>query len=476
MPRTAVLVASVMLASHAIPAAGQDSLLTAPRVREHIHVRVEQKKLTFALDGRDNYFDLKADHTFVASEPIKLTYPRLNPLRIQLTASVKQAPDPAFATMTTLIETLVKIPGIIQPAAAGAGPRAASDVAATDVALPNCVADTAQADQYYTEYERDLFADDVSAKSIGDGWNKAVAAIDAGFRNGQDGMTSVGNGVTALQALLKAVADRLAAARTTQTGILAGLKTALCPSARRAFQDLRDNARFSTALARLASLDKTVGEVIKLLQSDYVPEEKWINRIYYIVYSPLSPTAAQMDQVQMKALAISVTTDDPSGLAVKKDEAASGSLQVRRFSRFAPEPGAGAVVAFVPQTKYSASTNAEGKQIVGVAKREDVSVEPSVMVNFVCRCAAGPFVQPMFQIGATASKDVPGILAGGGLRLFGAGKGDVAIAGGAIFAWVKELKTLKEGDPISGQKDIDADLGFDGLPEIRPYIAILIKF
>jgi hypothetical protein len=459
---------------YSVPAAGQDSLLTAPRVHEHIQVRVEDKKLTFAIDGRNNYFELKADHTFVASDPIKLTYARLNPLRIQLTASVKQAPDPAFATMTTLIETLLKIPNIIQPAAGG--PRAASAVDSTDVGVANCTKEVALADQYYREYEAQLFDDGVTPKSIGDGWNKAVAAIDTGFRNGQDGETSVGSGAAALQTLLDTVSDKLTKAKNKQADILAALKTNLCASARRQMESHRDNARFSTALARLTSLDKTLRDVIKLLQSDYIPEAKWINRIYYIVYSPLSPTSAQLEQVQVKALAISVTTDDPSGLAVKKDEAASGSLQVRRFSRFAPEPGAGAVIAFVPQVKYSATTNAEGKQIVGVAKREDVSVEPSVMVNFVCRCAAGPFVQPMFQIGATASKDLPGILVGGGLRLFGAGKGDVAIAGGAVFAWAKKLKTLHEGDPISGQKDIDADFGFKGLPETRPYIAILIKF
>jgi hypothetical protein len=429
---------------YSVPAAGQDSLLTAPRVHEHIQVRVEDKKLTFAIDGRNNYFELKADHTFVASDPIKLTYARLNPLRIQLTASVKQAPDPAFATMTTLIETLLKIPNIIQPAAGG--PRAASAVDSTDVGVANCTKEVALADQYYREYEAQLFDDGVTPKSIGDGWNKAVAAIDTGFRNGQDGETSVGSGAAALQTLLDTVSDKLTKAKNKQADILAALKTNLCASARRQMESHRDNARFSTALARLTSLDKTLRDVIKLLQSDYIPEAKWINRIYYIVYSPLSPTSAQLEQVQVKALAISVTTDDPSGLAVKKDEAASGSLQVRRFSRFAPEPGAGAVIAFVPQVKYSATTN------------------------------AGPFVQPMFQIGATASKDLPGILVGGGLRLFGAGKGDVAIAGGAVFAWAKKLKTLHEGDPISGQKDIDADFGFKGLPETRPYIAILIKF
>ena len=82
----------------------------------------------------------------------------------------------------------------------------------------------------------------------------------------------------------------------------------------------------------------------------------------------------------------------------------------------------------------------------------------------------------MVQVGASASKDLPGILVGGGLRLFGAGKGDVAIGGGWMFGWVKDLQKLKVGDVVTGTKDIEADLGYATRPKTSGYIVIQFKF
>ena len=83
----------------------------------------------------------------------------------------------------------------------------------------------------------------------------------------------------------------------------------------------------------------------------------------------------------------------------------------------------------------------------------------------------------MLQIGASTSKDLPAILTGVGLRLFGiAGKGDISIGGGAMFGWAKDLQKLKVGDVITGTKDIDADLGYAGTPHVKAYFSILYKF
>ena len=82
----------------------------------------------------------------------------------------------------------------------------------------------------------------------------------------------------------------------------------------------------------------------------------------------------------------------------------------------------------------------------------------------------------MFQIGAATSKDLPAILVGGGLRLFGLGKGDVAIGGGAMFAWFKDLQKLKVGDVVTGTTQIDTDLGYSSRPKLGGYFAIQYKF
>jgi hypothetical protein len=111
-PRLSTLIATVrpivcaipMGLSALTPAWAQSApLVNAPRVEEQIEVRVEQKKVRYALDGRNSYFDLEADHLFLASRPVKVTYPELNPLRIQISAQVSEVADPAHALVGTLL-------------------------------------------------------------------------------------------------------------------------------------------------------------------------------------------------------------------------------------------------------------------------------------------------------------------------------------------------------------------------------------
>jgi hypothetical protein len=97
------------------------------------------------------------------------------------------------------------------------------------------------------------------------------------------------------------------------------------------------------------------------------------------------------------------------------------------------------------------------------------------LVNFVCRCNTG-LLTPMLQIGAAASKTLPAILAGGGVRLFGLGKGDVGLGGGAMFAWYKDLQKLQVGQVVTGTQQIQSDLGFISAPKIGGYVAIQYKF
>src|SRR5208282_1688480 len=141
----------------------------------------------------------------------------------------------------------------------------------------------------------------------------------------------------------------------------------------------------------------------------------------------------------------------------------------------APEVGVGAVFGTVTAPVYGTAQNASGQTIVAKKPNTSLSVNPTVLVNFVCRCGTG-LLTPMAQIGAAASKTTPAILLGGGIRLFGLSKGDVALGGGAMFAWVKDLQHLKVGDVIGGTNDINSDLGFSGLPKVGGYFAIQYKF
>jgi hypothetical protein len=151
------------------------------------------------------------------------------------------------------------------------------------------------------------------------------------------------------------------------------------------------------------------------------------------------------------------------------------SFDVRRYSTYAPEIAVGAVFGSIKQPKYGTSTNSAGQTVVAKVSDTSISVNPTVLANFVCRCGAGALV-PMLQIGAATSKDLPSILVGGGFRLFGVGKGDVALGGGAMFAWFKDLQKLHIGDVVAGTQQIDSDLGFTSRPKLGGYVAIQYKF
>ena len=457
------------------------SVLEAPRVTEQIQVRVHDKSLRYALDGRDAYFGLDADHLFLSSVPVKITYPRLNPLRVQINAQLSEAADPGHALVGSLVEALTGIPGVLRPETAKMSAAAFPEGARS--ADEDCREEVARATEYYTDLNDALYSAFTTPVTIGNRINGWIAAIDGSFDAGHSGGAAVRDGIAEITKYRlgadgeEGLAQKLTSAGKALEAVNKGAQgpAGQCPEATRVYEALRlsnADARFQD----LKRLDKVLADLVKTLQQDYVPETRWLNRTFYIVHDQVNPKADKIQKVAVKASAVSITVDDGSNLSVKKEEAASASLTLRHFTRFVPEAGAGATFAFVERTKYGTSTNAQGQTVVGVAGQDDVAVDPSVMLNFVCRCDLGPFVQPMFQVGATASKDTPGILIGVGVRLFAVGKSDVSVSGGGVVAWVKTLKTLKEGDVITGTKEIEADMGFKGTPQLRPYVSLLVKF
>ena len=128
----------------------------------------------------------------------------------------------------------------------------------------------------------------------------------------------------------------------------------------------------------------------------------------------------------------------------------------------------------VTRPSYGTGTNAAGATIVTRSSHDNVSVNVGFLVGLVCRCGWGPLVAPMFQAGVSTSRDVPALLLGGGIRLFGLGSGDISLGAGWMLAWVKDLKGLKEGDVVSGTSDIEGHLGY--VHRSGAYWALQYKF
>lgn len=151
----------------------------------------------------------------------------------------------------------------------------------------------------------------------------------------------------------------------------------------------------------------------------------------------------------------------------------SATFEIYQFRRFVPEIGVGATFGFVTRPKYGTSTNAAGQTTIAKQKDDRVSVDPTVMVNFVPWGVSG--ATPMAQVGASASKTSPAVFVGGGWRVLGT-NGGFALGLGLMLAWVKDLQTLSEGSVVKGTKEIDDDLAFDPQPRPRFYFNLQYKF
>jgi len=195
----------------------------------------------------------------------------------------------------------------------------------------------------------------------------------------------------------------------------------------------------------------------------------------YLISGDVTPTMAEMDTVEVKVSKITLDTTGVT-LSSKTDDLASVKFSLRKYALFTPEAGAGAIIGSVKAPKYGTGMDAAGHTIVAPPTYATVSVNPVVSANFVCRCGTG-WLTPLIQIGAAASKDTPALLTGVGLRLFGVtAKTNVALAGGVMYAWVKDLQKLHVGSVISGTSDIDSDLGFRSTPRIGAYMSLQFNF
>ncbi len=261
-------------------------------------------------------------------------------------------------------------------------------------------------------------------------------------------------------------------------------------------KDLQEYNRYSNyhlyQLALLADPDRRIREIqsaaaamrklAQQLESDYANPRKWVSarrgggQTDYIIGPVIEPTLEKLQNATIKVVREDLTVNSVNGsISIANPEEGAGTLTVRKFSRFAVEPGVGAVFGTVKRPTYSTKQNEDGKTEVVRVPEGTVSVNPTAMVNFVCRCGLGALT-PMAQVGVATSKTLPAVLLGGGLRLFGLGKGDIALGGGAMFAWVKDLQKLKEGSIVQGQAEIDADLGYSSQPKIGAYFTIQYKF
>lgn len=461
--RSLVVFLSMVLSTAAPGRAQTRELLDAPVARDRIRVQWDpsQKRIVWAIDSDTQFRELPADALFLTRRSVFVTYPKLNPLEIQATASSVAADDPSAAILSRLLDSLAGVAGLVKVNAAAAALKR-----------------TSTCDPVNSLFD-DLYGDTTAPAELRKDYASWVKAIDDGLATHASGAQAVHDAVV-LMTSDPGLIKRLDRILSTAPATLATIEEAAAspqpihgcdPAILKVLLFTNPRAR----IQQVQALHDSVVELADLLRTRYAVPAKW-NGLDYQISEEITPTADKMRSVTVKVADVSAKVDGlSSALAVTRKDVGAAAFTVRKYSSFAPEIGVGAVFGLVDRPKYGTALNDAGQTIVAKVPDDSISIQPSVLVNFVCRCAAGPLA-PMFQIGASTSKELPGVLAGGGVRLFGAGTGDVALGAGAMFAWVKDLQKLSVNDVVSGTKDIAADLGYAARPRAAWYFVLQYKF
>jgi hypothetical protein len=447
--------------------------LDAPVVKSNIRVRWNPttKAMEWAADGSGTFSGFQSDTLFLTKRSVYVTYPFLNPLKTQASASAVSVADPAFQTITKLIDALTSVGNIVAPLPSGAQAQASAAAGAFSATGGPCGDPITDLDTLRGM----LYGPTTTAEAVGKETKRWVDKIDESFAAGKSGPASIAESIALITASdvykldIQSAQDKWNKIREcadSAQGAAKGLYLAVALT--------NQTAR----IQQLTALKAAAHQLRDMLDIQYMPPEKWAgaNHADYIVSAEIAPTFDKMQTVTVKVVSIRLAVDSTTSLvSVDQQTAGSTAFNVRRYSILTPEIGVGAVFGTVKQPTYGTAKDALGQTIVARAPSKSLSVNPTILVNFVCRCGSGILV-PMAQIGAATSKTLPAILLGGGVRLFGLGKGDVAIGGGAMFAWYQDLQKLKVGDVISGTNDINSDLGYISTPKVGGYFALQYKF
>jgi hypothetical protein len=423
--------------------------------------------MKWAADDDTTFRSITSDTVFLTKSSIYVTYPAFNPLSVRATAKGSAADDPTFATITKLISALTSVAQTISPA------LPANTPAPVLAPLPGATCVSASKD--IEELRKALYPDHPSAADLKQEVADWIASIDNSFGAGKSGPASIAVAIAKINTDSALFPDP-AAAKNRWNVLLSCASSAADPE--RGYYQAAALSNQLPRLQQLADMKDAADKLASLLGKDYKDKSRWMgtNETHYIISNELLPTFEKMQTVNASVSSLTISVDSVTGaITSQQQDLGSASFSVRKYSPLTPEIGIGAVFGTLIQPTYGTSTNSAGNVVVAKKNSNTLSVNPTILANFVCRCGSGSLV-PMVQIGAATSKDLPSILLGGGFRLFGLSKGDVAVGGGLLLGWYKDLKTLHVGDVISGTNDINNDLAYISTPKPAGYFAVQYKF
>jgi len=462
---SALFVSGAAVGSTDLAFAQARDLLDAPQLKSRMRVQWDTSRngLVFAADDETTFRPVPAKGLFLSKAPIALTYPRINPLRVQAHFAPAEAPDRGREWIARPLRTILGMALFATPVTPMSS-RDERELARAELAPNDTCRAQAVAMSDVQLLARALYGGGQPPGTVAqalDGWRRT---IDAGYAAGKSGPDSINDAVDQIARFERDLGTGLQTAAAVIERIdgetaKAAPADACEAAARYVYEGLR-LADPRGRLQQLVALRHAVADLRRTLFETYVAPvgSAWTGTDFKIA-SDIRPLPGASGIAVVRVARFDFGVDELSGALVSGEETGGATaLRLRKLARFTPEFGIGTVISSLARPSYGTSRNGAGETIVAGIDEPRFSVHPAFLVNFVCLCNTGPFVAPMLQVGVTTSTDVFALLSGAGIRLFAAGRGDVAIGGGGMLGWVKDLKTLRENDLVGGTKDIEADI------------------
>lgn len=502
----------VVLLSFALPSRAQNvtqSVLEAKPVRQFIRLKLldnndsatkdaTPKVLNYAVDSF-NILDMKpvAAVSFRVEDDILILLADHNPLTEIYTVKRTRTPDPNHEALAAFLEQIKALQAALPqpiPLAAGGGGAETADQRRTRIEkkCKENFTTTADINRCIQETEDDE-ACALFAKLINDALDAlnqheldpASFATDVKNASGHTGVENFRSSVESIRGNIKTnndiVRDRFKQISATFGPEELGKPPLRMCSKITSLLLINYTELVARAEAVIARKEQLSAELLKIYKSldDYANPNKWRGatdtaRTDYIATS-VKPTAEEQENVAVTVHLQDIAPNQDNTEFVTstvKGSNASGDFPVRRDSFFTIERAAAVVYNTLEYPEYGTGLK-DGVTVV--KKKEDRKpIDAALMFNFIPRLPRISGAYPMFQVGFSTAKDLPGLLAGVGLRIVG--RYAVSLSVGGMITRYKDLDgTLKEDSPVAGTAEINDHLVYKTSP-VKVYGAIQVKF
>jgi hypothetical protein len=392
-------------------------------------------------------------------DAIELYYQGFNPLRIQVAVKFEDVEDPASTQVAKLLEAITSIVGIIKPEALekldAAGMRGANREFAEDMSV-TCGPELDQVSETINRLSLALFAPGTTAADLSKSLGQWRDEMDRGLDGVKKAMGSID---TAAGDIDKSLVDGMNAIQFLETQLKRdpSQDSACQRIGRRGYQLIQ----LTQPRKRHEEIKKLVGTLRQLAAAVKPYAEGEWDATDFVVAAPVVPPG-MIRKVTLTISNVDITATD-AGLVTQVKPVGTGKFDLRRYDRFLPELGVGLVSSNVTRVKFGTGTNAAKETIVTQTDEGSRDFDAALVLNYLVRVKESRSLVPMLQIGASADKDAPTVLVGGGVRLFGQKSQGFAIGAGFALTWLRTLDTaaLPLNSPVTGTTQIEESMKYE---------------